>query len=165
MSLGNSSIGLNAVYNVPTSGFQSVYLATNQVLTADVYTVLSFLNATTEQNNPSTIISVNGSNEISPLLLNDVLLIDMAFIAVVPATGNQWINLGIRVKSTGLIYRSTTIFMIKGVGDDDPMAASFSVPIGASLANEKLELVVNPSHNTTIKQKYACVTRVHKGVN
>lgn len=44
------------------------------------------------------------------------------------------------------------------------MVASFSIPISETLVDQELEIVLTPDVETTIKQKYVCVTLIHKGI-
>lgn len=162
-TIGNDSTWVATVTTTANqTGWSSVYSA-EAMQTEATGTVLDMNDGVIDSNNPISFFDIETSS-ILPLYLNDVLLVDVAFIAEVPSLGTHWMNIGFRVKGTTDIYRSTSIFMTKGVGTDDPMAASFSIPISESLVDQELEIVLTPDVETTVKQKYVCVTRIHKGI-
>ena len=162
-TIGNDSTWIATVITTANqTGWSSVY-SVEAMQTEATGTILDMNDGVIDSNNPISFFDIE-TRSILPLYLNDVLLIDVAFIAEVPELGTHWMNIGFRVKGTTDIYRSTSIFMTKGVGTDDPMATSFSIPISESLVDQELEIVLTPDVETTIKQKYVCVTRIHKGI-
>lgn len=163
LTIGNDSTWVATVTTTANqTGWSSVY-SEEGMQTESTGTVLDMNDGVIDSNNPISFFDIE-TRSILPLYLNDVLLVDVAFIAEVPSAGTHWMNIGFRVKGTTDIYRSTSIFMTKGVGTDDPMAASFSIPISESLIDQELEIVLTPDVETTVKQKYVCVTRIHKGI-
>ena len=147
------------LHNNETSEFQSRLDTTNTQSLSSVTNNLIGFAGTMDSNGGLNLLSDTG--QITPLALNDIISIDLAFTGVMPIGANLYLQIFLIVDS--VVFRSVTIPLVKGVGTDDYFSASWIVPVGQSFVDNGGYLYVNPVASLTIKDRYISVTRLAKG--
>lgn len=143
------------------TGFETAYLNTTQSITASTDTVIDITGSAQTSNGGLDLINLT-TDAITPYNVGDVITVDVAMPFTTPAGTSNYVTLILRVKTTGQVYRAFTHSMLKGSGNTDYLATSWTVPINADAQTNGLELVVNSNVNFTINEKFISVTRTHK---
>lgn len=157
-------IGLPMSYVEPkeydTTGWQSRIDTTNtQVLTGATDNLISFT-GTLSGNGGLTLLDSN--SKITPIQENDVVTVDFAFTAIVPAGSDHFLS--ILLKVNGVVYRAQNVDLIKGVGDDDYFSVSWTLPVQSDFKTYGGLIYINPDTDVTIKDRYINCTRTHKAI-
>lgn len=140
------------------SGFESRSDTTTQP-TQTATTDNPFLVTTNPESNGG-ISLIDGSGNITPRAIGDVLSIDVAFTTIVPAGTNLFSIVKLIVN--GVVYRAQTHNLVKGIGLDDYFSVSWTVPVGADFYNNGGTIYINPISTLLIKDRYIQVTQIHK---
>lgn len=143
------------------TGFETAYLNTTQSITASTDTVIDITGSAQTSNGGLDLLNLT-TDAITPYNVGDVITVDVAMPFTTPAGTSNYVTLILRVKTTGQVYRAFTHPMLKGSGNADYIATSWTVPINADAQTNGLELVVNSNVNFTINEKFISVTRTHK---
>ena len=145
------------VYNF--TGWQSrVDTVNTQSLKGLTNNLISFT-GTLEENGNLSLLDTN--SKITPVSLNDFIIVDFAFTAVTPATTNQYLNILFIVN--GVVYRAMTHIFLKKSEIDDNVSVSFGLPVTNAFLTNGGEIYINPSTSVEIKDRYIAVNRTHKG--
>lgn len=118
-----------------------------------------FLVTTNPESNGG-ISLIDGSGNITPRAIGDVLSIDVAFTAIVPAGTNLFSIVKLIVN--GVVYRAQTHNLVKGIGLEDYFSVSWTVPVGSDFYNNGGTIYINPISTLLIKDRYIQVTQIHK---
>lgn len=143
-----------------TTGWESKVDTTNVVsLTGATENIMQITTAS-ESNGGLSLLDANA--KITPVSLNDVIIIDFACTFVTPAGIEQTIDVNLKVGSN--VYRAYNYKLNKGFGNDDAFSITWSLPCGASVMSNDVVIVLNPNSTMDYKDRFISVTRVHKGV-
>ena len=118
------------------------------------------ITATSQSNGGLSLLDVN--SKITPVNLNDVLVIDFACTLVTPAGGDKDIDIYLKVGT--VVYRGYNYKLNKGAGNDDDFSTSWSLPCGADVMANDVLIILDPSSTMNYKDRFISVTRVHKGI-
>jgi len=128
-----------------STGFMSRFDATTRPIYGSILNIM-YITGTPEQNGGLALMDYN--SWLTPLGLNDVLILDFAGTFITPAGSDHYATISLYVPSAGN-YRSQTIPLIKGSGNDDEFSVSWTLPVGATfLANGGLISNLLPSNNS-----------------
>ena len=142
------------------TGWESKSDTTNTVsLTALTDNVMQ-ITTVSESNGGLTLLDANA--KITPVALNDVIIIDFACTFVTPSGTDQTIDINLKVGTE--VYRAYNYKLNKGSGNDDDFSITWSLPCGSSVMSNDVLIILNPTSTMNYKDRFISVTRVHKGI-
>lgn len=147
-------------YHIESSGFEIRSDTTTQP--SQTGGVDNPFQVTTSPEGNSDLNLIDGSGNITPSAIGDVLSIDIAFTSIVPAGTNLYVI--VKLVVNGIVYRAITQPLVKGLGLDDYFSASWTVPVGADFFNNGGTIYVSPLTTLLIKDRYIQVTKIHKAI-
>lgn len=143
-----------------STGFMSRFDATTIPIYGSILKIM-YITGTPEQNGGLALMDYN--SWLTPLGLNDVLILDFAGTFITPAGSDHYATISLYVPSAGN-YRSQTIPLIKGSGNDDEFSVSWTLPVGATFLANGGYVVIYSDVDLSIKNRYINVTQIRKGV-
>ena len=143
-----------------STGFMSRFDATTIPIYGATLNIMS-ITGTPEQNGGLALMDSN--SWLTPLGLNDVLILDFAGTFITPAGSDHYVTVSLYVP-TGGNYRSQTIPLIKGSGNDDEFSVSWTLPVGATFLASGGYVVLDADVDLSVKNRYINVTQIRKGV-
>jgi len=143
-----------------STGFMSRFDATTRPIYESILNIM-YITGTPEQNGGLALMDSN--SWLTPLGLNDVLILDFAGTFITPAGSDHYATISLYVPSAGN-YRSQTIPLIKGSGNDDEFSVSWTLPVGATFLANGGYVVIDADVDLSIKNRYINVTQIRKGV-
>ena len=162
--LNQNSLGVQP-YQMPKdatllTGWQSrVDTVNTQVIPATTSTIVPI---TTGLEGNGNVKLLDANSKIVPLKLGDLISADFAFTVTTPAGTDNYVNVAFVVN--GLVYRSVTFPLVKGVGLEENCSVSFSLPVGSAFYTNGGTFQVYASTGVTIKNRYIAVSLQHKGI-
>ena len=152
--LNTASASPSRPITIPT-GWESKFEATTQSLTSGDNLIT--ITGTSESNGGLTLLDSNG--KVLPTQLGDSVSVDFGCTIVTPVGTNEYCHLKFVVNS--VVYRSITIPLLKGSGNDDFISLTGTLPVGADFFANGLEVYIDASVAFDIKDKYIKAERNH----
>ncbi len=143
-----------------STGFMSRFDASTIPIYGSTLNIMS-ITGTPEENGG--LVLMDSNSWLTPLGLNDVLILDFAGTFITPAGSDHYATVSLYVP-TGGNYRSQTIPLIKGSGNDDEFSVSWTLPVGATFLASGGYVVIDADVDLSIKNRYINVTQLRKGV-
>jgi len=159
---------LRTAFDKVNDNFDELYGVTGFISRFDASTIpvygstlnIMSITGTPEQNGGLALMDSN--SWLTPLSLNDIIILDFAGTFITPAGSNHYVTVSLYVPSAGN-YRSQTIPLIKGSGNDDEFSVSWTLPVGATFLASGGYVVLDADVDLSVKNRYIQVTRIHKG--
>lgn len=155
LRIGGDKINDNFTELYSVTAWESRFEATAQSLTASDNLIT--ITGASETNGGLIFLDTNG--KVNPINTGDVLSIDFGCTAITPTGSDNYLHLKFVVD--GLVYRSITMPLLKGSGNNDEVSLSANMPVGNDFKNNGMEIYIEPNTALDISNKYISVVRTH----